>query len=328
MSHKTSRRRLDFAGLRIESDSAARNDAADLNAFFSRQLEYIERETYDVQYPELMSRTFVPTGTFGVPNGAKTYTFRSYDKVAHAKLLASYAEDLPRSDVFGTESSIKIEGYGGAFGYSLQDIRAAAMANVPLESMKAEAARQGIETTLDGVYATGDSVAGSKGLLNLANTLVYVLPNGAAGTATWATKTQLEILADLNGIANYSWSQTYGIEKPDTMLLPQDQYTLISTTPMSSLVPTVTILDFFLANSKFVKSVEPWYRCKGAAANGTDDRAVCYKKDPRKLKGIEPQPFEIRPPQERGLEYVSPCHARTGGVVCYYPHSVVYADGL
>jgi hypothetical protein len=324
----TPRRRIDFASLRPENNTGeVRADAADLNAFFSRQLEFIERETYDVQYPELFSRKFIPTGTFGVPTGAKTYTYRSYDKVGTAKLLASYAEDLPRADVSAKEDSIKIEGYGESFGYSLQDIRAAAMVNVPLESMKAEAARLGIETVLDSVYATGDVQAGSKGLLNLLNTLSYVIPNGAAGTATWVTKTPLEILADLNGIANYSWSQTYQIETPDTMLLPQDQYTLISTTPMFAVGGSdVTILDYFLKNSKFVKTVEPWYRCKGAGAAGVD-RIVCYKKDPRKLKGIEPQPFEIRPPQERGLEYVSPCHARTAGVVCYYPMSVTYADG-
>lgn len=327
MANKTSRR-LDFASLRPGNNQGeVRADAADLNAFFSRQLEFIERETYDVQYPELSSRKFVPTGTFGVPTGAKTYTYRSYDKVGTAKLLASYAEDLPRADVKGVESSIKIEGYGNSFGYSLQDIRAAAMANVPLESMKAEAARQVIETTLDVVYATGDAQAGSKGLLNIPNALSYVIPNGAAGTATWATKTPLEILADLNGIANYSWSQTYQIETPDTMVLPQDQYTLISTTPMFAVGGSdVTILSYFLKNSRFVKVVEPWYRCKAAGAAGAD-RIVCYRKDPRKLKGIEPQPFEIRPPQEKGLEYVSPCHARTAGVVCYYPWSVVYADG-
>jgi hypothetical protein len=328
MATKT-RRRLDFTSLRPENNTGeVRADAADLNAFFSRQLEFIERETYDVQYPELFSRKFVPTGTYGVPTGAKSYTYRSYDKVGTAKLLASYAEDLPRADVKGVESTIKIEGYGNSFGYSLQDIRAAAMANVPLESMKAEAARQVIETTLDVVYATGDAQAGSKGLLNLPSTLSYVIPQNAGATSTlWANKTPLEILADMNGIANYSWSQTYQIETPDTMLIPLAQYTKISTTPMFvNGGSDVTILEYFLKNSKFVKTVEPWYRCKNAGAANAD-RIVCYKRDPRKLKGIEPQPFEIRPPQEKGLEYVSPCHARTAGVVCYYPWSVVYADG-
>lgn len=322
MANKTTRRRLDFASLRPENNAGeVRADAADLNAFFSRQLEFIERETYDVLYPELLSRSMVPTGPFGVPTGAKTYTWRSYDKFGAAKLLASYAEDLPRADVRGSENFIKIEGYGNAFGYSLQDLRAAAMANVPLESMKAEAARQVIETTLDGVYATGDVKAGSKGLLNLANTLSYTI------TGAWSGKTPAQILADLNGIANYSWSQTFQIETPDTMLLDPTQFTLISTTPMFATGGSdVTILEFFLKNSRFVKTVLPWYRCTGAGA-GPSNRIVCYRRDPKKLRGIEPQPFEIRPPQEKGLEYVSPCHARTAGVVCYYPYSVVYADG-
>jgi hypothetical protein len=320
-------RRLDFASLRLDKNDplAKRLDAGDLNVFFARQLEHIEGETYDVQYPELIGKTLVPVNS-RVGRGKKIYTYRQFDKVGVAKLLASYAEDLPRVDVRGREFSVRIEGYGASFGYSIQDIRAAAEENVPLDAMKAEAARQVIETTLDKIAAIGDTDTGAVGLLNIANATRVALPNGAGGKASWGKKTTLEILADLNALANKSYNLTYGIERAGTMVLPLDAFTLISTTPMSATIPNESILAVFLKNQQFVKEVVPWYRCTNAGLGGTLDRIVVYKKDPKKLEFIEPQPFEIFPPEAKNLEFVSPCHARTAGVVCRYPLSVTYGD--
>jgi len=38
--------------------------------------------------------------------------------------------------------------------------------------------------------------------------------------------------------------------------------------------------------------------------------------------------FEQLPVQERGLEYVVPCHSRIGGVIIYYPLSQVFKRGI
>lgn len=321
-------RRLDFAALRLDASDplAARVDAGDLNVFFSRQLEHIESTAYEVQYPELLGKTLVPVNS-KVGRGKKVYTYRMFDRVGVAKLLASYAEDLPRADVRGKEFSVEIKGYGSSFGYSILDIRNAAEEGVPLDAMKGQAARDVVETKLDKVAAVGDTLAGSKGLLNLANVLTYTIPNGAGGKASWGYKTNDEILADLIGMASKSFNSTFGLERPDTMAMPLDSYTLISTKPFSQYAPQVSILDVFLSRQQFVKTVVPWYRCTSAGTGGgTMDRIVCYKKDPKKLEFIEPQPFEILPPQQKNLEFVSPCHARTAGVVCRYPFSIVYGD--
>lgn len=328
MSTPTPKRRLDFASLRLDAADplAQRVDGGDLNVFFARQLEHIEAETYEVQYPELLGRTMVPVNS-RVGRGKKIYTYRQFDKVGVAKLLASYAEDLPRVDVRGKEFSVPINGYGASFGYSIMDIRAAAEEGVPLDALKAQAAREVVETKLDKVAAIGDAAAGSKGLLTLVNVNTYTIPNGVGGKASWGLKTPTEILADLNGVANKAYNATKGIERSDTMIMPLDAFTLIATTPFNSTAnPDITILNVFLKNQQFVKTVVPWYYCTNAGVGGTIDRIACYRKDPKKLEFIEPQPFEILPPQEKGLEFVSMCHARTAGVVCRYPLSVTYGD--
>lgn len=55
---------------------------------------------------------------------------------------------------------------------------------------------------------------------------------------------------------------------------------------------------------------------------------VCYRRSPDALEAIVPQEFEQFPAQERGLEFVVPCHAKCGGVVLYYPLSMAYGDGI
>ncbi len=39
-----------------------------------------------------------------------------------------------------------------------------------------------------------------------------------------------------------------------------------------------------------------------------------------------PVPFEQMAPQFDGMIVKTSCHGRIGGVVCYFPKSVIYAD--
>lgn len=316
---KVGPRRLDFAQLRV--------DDTDHNAFFARQLWEIEQQLYHVEYPELIAKSLIPPKT-GVNPAAKVFAYRMYDRFGVAKLLATYAEDLPRSDVRGKEYTVKIEGYGAAFGFSVMDIRGAAMAGIPLESEKADSARDTIERQLDAVYANGDTKAGSVGLYNLPNVPVYVIPNGAGGSQKWVDKTSLEVLTDLNAIALNSVSLTRGIERPTRMIVPLDQFADISTRPMFASASDTTILQYFLKNSPFIKEVVPWWRGKNAGAGGAIDRVIAYNPRPDKLAYLEPQPFEIFPPEQKGMQFKTSCHARTGGVFSRYPYSLTYADGI
>jgi hypothetical protein len=296
------------------------------NAFFERQLEVVKAKTYDTKYPALRAREFIPVATDVDPD-AQTVTYRGYTAVALAKILASYADDLPRVDVYGAEKSVQVKGLGDAYGYGLDEIRAAAKTGVALEAKKASAARLGIETTMDRILATGDAATGLLGLLNQASALGFTVPNGATGSALWADKTPEEILADMIGICEYVVTQTNQVEQPNTLLLPRVQFVKVSTTPMFAQGGSnVTILEFFKKNYPGVM-VDQWLKLAAAGANSTD-RMTAYTRDPDHLEAICPRDFEQLPVQERGLEFIVPCHARCGGVIVYYPLSMAYGDGV
>ena len=108
------------------------------------------------------------------------------------------------------------------------------------------------------------------------------------------------------------------------MLIPINEYTLIASTTRSSTSDT-TILQYFLTNNPFIKSVE-WLEEAKTAGAGATPRIVVYKRDPDYLTLEIPQDFEQFPPQEKGLAFKVPVHQRIGGVLIYYPLSMAYAD--
>lgn len=295
------------------------------NVFFSRALELVKTRTYDRKYPNLRAREFVPLDP-EIDNAIETIRLRSYSQVGIARLLASYAEDLPRSDVLANEATFGVKGIGTSYGYNLQEVRAANKAGTSLDAKKAAAARRATEVVIDRVLASGDSATGLTGLLNIPNALTYTVPaDGTGASALWVNKTPALIVRDMVGICEYIVTQTAEVEAPNMLLLPRAQYTLIRTTRFDS-NSDKTILDWFKAQYPGV-AVEPWYKMLGAGAGGTQ-RMMAYSMTPDHLQGAVPQEFEQLPVQERGLEFIVPCHARVGGVQCYYPLSVAYGDGI
>lgn len=309
------------------SDVLTRMDANDL-AFIERSLEEVRAKSYDVKYPELKARTLVPVDNTVNP-GAETVKYNQYDMVSVAKLLSSYAQDLPRSDVKVKEFRAAIKPMGNSYGYTLQELRNASFAGVPLEARKANAARRGFEELVDKIGAVGDSANSLQGLLAITNAQTFspAVKDGGGGHTAWSYATGLQMLADLTGISVLSVSTTRGIEVPDTIVIPITQYNLIATTPLFPSGNNVTVLAHFLQTSPYIKRVVSWYRMTGAGSGATD-RMLCYRQDADALQLVIPQEFEQLPPQQRGLEWVVPCHGRIAGVVCYYPLSVVYGDGI
>lgn len=300
-------------------------DAAE-NAFLERSLEFVKAKTYEKRYPEFKARRFIPV-SHEVPSGAETIAYDEYDGVGVAKLLASYADDLPRSDVFAKRVVSPIKGIGSSYGYNLQEIRNGIMSGRPLQPRKASRAARAVEQVQDSVAAKGGF--GLVGLLTIPNALMYVIPNGAGGVATWiagAGKTPAEILKDLHGIAQYIVNQTNEVERPDTLLLPPEHFGHIAVTRIDNTSET-TILQHFLKTNPYITAVDSWGQCKGAGAGGTN-RMVAYRRDPDYLTLEIPQEFEQLTPEQRGMETLVACHARTGGVICPIPMSVAFGDGI
>lgn len=299
--------------------------------FFSRELEYVKKATYDIRYPEFKATALIPvSGDAGA--GAESITYQSYDMVGMMKLIANYADDLPRSDVYGKEYTSPVKSIGGSYGYSIQEIRAAQMAGKPLTAKKATAVRRAYEQMINKIawFADGSAIwAGLRGLIYSANTT-----KAAAVVGGWHSggASADQIINDVTVALQNIKSLTKGVEEADTVLLPPDEYAYIAATPRSA-TSDRTILEwiqkifpgvtFDWVNELADVAVNP----RTSAATPTN-LMICYKKSPDKLTLEIPLGFEQFNPQERGLEYIVPAHGRVGGVIIYYPLSISIIDGL
>lgn len=299
-------------------------DAAE-TVFFERELEHRKAQTYDIVRAPLKAFELIPVST-EAGAGAETITYEQYDATGIAKIIANYADDLPRADVKGKEFTARVKSVGASYGYNLQEVRAAQMAGKPLEQRRANAAARAHRERWNHIAWHGDADNGIPGWLTNTNIPSAPVVAGASTNTEWSTKTADEILLDLNSAANGIVDLTNGAEVPDTIILPIEQYSHIASTPRSTSSDT-TILQFFLQNNPYINSVEWANELKGAFAGGTDGFIV-YRRDPDAIEFEMPVSFEQLPVQERNLEFVVPCHSRVAGTIVRYPLSMCFRRGI
>jgi hypothetical protein len=309
------------------------SDAIDTGVFFARQLESIKAQSYDVKYANLKFREMFPV-TNETPEGAEAVTYRTYDQTGIAKFIGSYGKDIPRADIGGKETLIAVKGMAIGFGFTLQEIRAAAMTGLPLDSRKSAAAVKGAETVMNDVAFFGDAVQGLEGIFSHPNIPTAAAPNGAAVSPLWSTKTPDEILLDLNNCVNDIFTDSLMVEVPDTLALSPERHALIATTPRASNSDT-TILQFFAANSPHISGpdkVVSLNECSAAVRNSKGlsnvDVMLGYRNSSDAMEFEEPMPLKFHPEQREGLEILVPGEARTGGLNVYYPLSANIVTGI
>ena len=310
------------------------DSAEDASVFFARELDYVKSQSYDVEYPELTALSLFPMSS-EVDPGAETVTYYSYDKVGLAKIISNYATDLPRADVKGEPTTAIIKSLGASYGYSIQEMRASAMAGKSLDTRKAEAARYQIDYLNNKIAWCGDEETGLRGVLSKDTDVpLYILANGAKGSTKWSEKTEDEILADINGMLKQMARTTKKVEKADTLGLPSESYLELQGRRIEG--TDTTVLSYIQKNLKDIKEIvscpelDPDSVDTNPYAKETDGQGVMllFKNDARKLTLENPLPFMQYPVQTEGLEMVVPCEARTAGVLIYYPMSLLIGVGV
>jgi hypothetical protein len=265
-----------------------RMDAAH-SGFFARQLEHIKAQTYDIKYPTLKAREFIPVAT-DAPAGAETITYRQFDRVVNAKIISNNAKDLPRVEVDGKEFTRPVRTWGAAYGYTLMEIQNAAMARTNLNARKASALRRVVEEGLDETAAIGAPDHGiPSGFLNDPNV------ETVAAAGAWSGASSDAILDDISAACQNITDDTNGIFMASDLLLPTAQYTLIMKKRLTD-SDNQTVLDF--VESKYRMRVSPWYRLDDLG------KMVTYVRDPEVCEQDITQEFTQLPVQEQGLEFL------------------------
>lgn len=299
-----------FTGIKLDAGESV---------FFERQLESVESRLYQTKYKELKYRRLIPVSNRDGA-GASSIVYYIYSKVGMAKIIANPADDLPRSDVFATESIAKVFSIGTSFGFSTKEMRRAQFSGVPLEMLKVDSARRAVRVKESDIAWNGESAHNIVGLFENTNITNVQAPNNAGATSrAWADKTPDEIIADISSMVSGIRTVTNGVQAANTLLLPIAQYDLIAQIPRSTVSDT-TILEFITkpGNSYGLDLVD-WLVELEDAGTGTSDMAFAYERDPEVLELRIPMEMQMLPPERRNLEMLTNIESEIAGVVVRYP---------
>lgn len=321
--------------------SVTRTDAGE-SPFTALALSFVEPFVYETVLPPLESRDYVPVDKD--PEGAVSTRYRMFTRTGIANFIGDVStEDYPAVSFFVQEFAHNYYPIGASYRYTLQDLAAAALSaqnggppvNVDLED--ALAAREAIERKLDVVAAkgstsTGDSGAlGLVGLLNVPNANTYTIADGATGSATWSSKTPDEVIADITGIIASQVNATFKRFRPQKILIPILQDETIAGRSMGD-GRSDTIKSYAIRTRKDSNNpieIDSWQHCTGAGAGSpATDRMVAYTPNKRYVRHKISKEFFQYPPVIDGPRVKVECDARTAGVVCPYPISISYGDGI
>lgn len=296
-------------------------------AVFNRQLETVKAKSFDEKSRPLKGLALVPITSEAHP-GATTITYRSYKGVGVAKFISDYASGkIPDVTVIGSEVSQKMRTFANKFNYSVQELEASRMTGMPLNARKIVEARKATEQLLNRTCLLGESSVGLRGLLNFPGNTEYTVPaDGTGSSKTWATKTPAQIVRDIRGLINAVAVTTNGVEVPNTVGLPQTQFSYLESTIMSSGSDT-TILQFLKKN---FSDITNWVWLSELATIGTGGtaRMWCGVVDTDHVNLEVPTMFTMLPPQAKALAWDVPCYGRTGGILEFYPLAFAYGDGI
>lgn len=288
----------------------------DAGLFTQRQLEFVRNRVYEEKLPGMNGLSLVPVSS-EAPEWAETVTERIYDMVGMAKVIANYADDLPRADVAMKERAVKVKDIGASYGYSLQELKAAAANQTDLPASKARAARRAVEIKMNEIALLGDKTFGLNGFINHPNLGETTL------TGNWKSASAEVVLADLDNLHDTVVLQSKGVHQPTHLLLSLSDYQTLSSKYMET-ADKVDVLTFFKRKHPNLVIQGLWELEK--AGTGKKNIAICYEKNADNLNLETPQDFTQLPAQERNLELVVNCIARVGGVFLRYPLSAVKAE--
>ena len=331
----------------LEAVSGQRFDAA-TTAFFLRDLTEVMGRTFDVKYPDLKARQILPVFT-GVDPGAEGYVWRQYDRVGAAKVVDSYGADLPESEVIANEFQSRCLSIGASYSYSIQDLRKARMAGIPLETRKALSARRSMEQAIEQIAffglaqvpGTGASQAmqfvpasqntndpmAMYGFTNFPGLTVSTTTNNWTSASTSVST----IVSDFNQMFLTVIQNSKGVHTPDTVVLPLSIWSQLSTTARSTTFTDDSVLQYLQKENPWLKAVywSTMLETAGLKQDGSTPgpRIMLLERNEENLQLVIPQEFEQLPPQMVNLMFKIPCHMRIGGLRVSYPKSILALDG-
>lgn len=296
---------------------------------WSRDIDLREDVSIADESSSFTLSTFASAGNLGTGHGirnGKAWIGKSTDQIGGVSVdIGKYPQPL-------TPWGLEVK-------FTILELESAAKLGRPIDDQKVQALKLKHQMDIDEMVYAGDAGLSTGGLINSSGvTNVSNVPNGAAASPLWTSKTPGEILADVNALITSTWAASAWKVMPGRILLPPAQFGYISTQTIST-AGNISILKYLLDNNVLKASgqgeleIQPAKWLIGAGAGGTlgttgtVDRMIAYTKDKQYVR--YPMTLLQRTPvQYMSIYHTSTYYCRLGVVEVVYPETIGYRDGL
>lgn len=298
--------------------------------FLTNNLMAIQAQIEEILYTGFRLNDLFPIIT-NIPAGARTYSYRVMDKAGMGKFIDYTGGNAGNAGVSMRNVPYSLE-YGGIVPmWTLEDLRQAAFAGMPLDSEIIGAATDGCMNHIEMVGLIGDT---NFGLTGLTNQSTIPIVNSAK---TFANMTDLEMVA---------WVQTYVSKLIEdtkeifprqigtglTIYLPVQQYNVITTKPLGTNVDK-TVWEF-------VRTMNPWTYRTGqplnlrsvaefsTAGSGGVARALFGYNNERVMEMAMPISPRVIRTLDLGYTIQAPMEYKISGLNVKRPTAMLYVDAI
>ena len=285
---------------------SAYNIDSESGLILARQLEHVQNKAYEQKLPNLMAREVFGVN-YSFDSGAESTTYTAYTGRGEFELIGDYRKDFHNIGLEGENKTNNFYSFGRLISYSVQDIRAAQMAGIPLNAIQIMTARRMWEQKLESISLVGEANSNLTGLLNTPGITKTTAANAFSGASALQMYDAIsaEIVAMVDG--------SKGEETPGVVYVP---YGLTGTlNKQVSNNYRMSVKDAIMQD--YSVAIKPWAALSGAL--GGKDVIVVKSSSTDTGELAISQEFELGAPQPENMAFSMTAHARTAGLMVYYP---------
>ena len=275
-----------------------------------------------------------------IPEGARSYGIQVRDRTGRGRYIDPDGNDAPRATSSRRLITQPLD-LGGIDAYwTLDEVRGAMLAGVPLETEHLEAAVMGASEHMEAVGLLGDNERGTKGLLNQAPGTVTYTAGVAAGQANptqWSGMTAVQIRDVINGAISALISNTreiFGrtIQDGLTIYLPTTQFDLLSSKYVGDNQEWSVMRSIMEDNPwKYRTGNQPMFESvpelTGVGAGDSDRMVVSIKDERIAQMGVSIQPRVIKI-EESKRQFCAPVEYKFSPPWILRPKQLHYYDNI
>lgn len=305
------------------------NTIATGGMYLEMQLREILPDILNQVYPEMPFLKFMPVDNSGALMQSIIQRAQSFEGRHVAKHETSNATGTLTVNRTAREQLV-VE-YEAGSSYSDTDLQRSILLNENIDNALIEAHNISYMTIIDQIGFLGVTIQdGSRVTDGLANYSGVISSLVNIATSPFASATGLQIYNDIAFLYNEMIGQAGGAEelRPNTIVLPPQQYGIISAALMTGTSPVTGFLTVrqFIEQNLNVK-IYASNRMKGQGTSSTD-RLVMFNNDRRNMRFHLPQPLQFAPVDIRGFKYDLQSKFRISGLGINRNNAIGYLDTI